>query len=82
MQTSRSRSDHDAMCREGSSGTMYGTVSQVIGDLARMPPSGMEGRPCQVFIKPSRGDFNTLPDAGLDGFTVEPIYRPSWIFRP
>ena len=73
---------YDEMVREAPGGTVYGKVSQVVGDLARMPPSGMENRPCQIFIKPSRGDLNTLPDSGLDGFTCQPIVRPSWIFRP
>ena len=73
---------HDGMWRQGPSSGPYGTVSQIVGDLARMPPSGMENRPCQIFIKPTRGDLNTLPDSGLDGFTVQPIVRPSWIFRP
>ncbi len=73
---------HDGVFRQGPSSGPYGPVSNVVGDLARLPPSGMEGRPCQVFVKPTRGDFNTLPDAGLDSFTVEPIYRATYIFRP
>ena len=73
---------YDAHYRQGPSSGPYGAVSQVTGDLARMPPSGMESRPCQIFIKPTRGDLNTLADAGLDKFTVKPIHRPSWIFRP
>jgi hypothetical protein len=73
---------HDQMVREGPSGTVYGPVSNVVGDLARIPASGLEGRPCQIFVKPSRGDLNTLPDSGLDGFDVQVIYRPSFIFRP
>ena len=70
------------MWREAPSGTVYGTVSQVVGDLTRLPPSGLENRPCQLFIKPSRGDLNALPDSGLDSFTVQPLYQPTFIFRP
>lgn len=73
---------HDGMWREAPSGTVYGTVSQVVGDLTRLPPSGLENRPCQIFIKPSRGDLNSLADSGLDGFTVQPQYNPTFIFRP
>lgn len=61
---------------------VYGPVSQVVGDLARIPPSGVEGRPCQLFVKPSRGDLNALPDSGLDGMAVQVRYRPSFLFRP
>ena len=73
---------YDGMYRQGPSSGPYGVVSQVVGDLARLPPSGMENRPCQVFIKPSRGDMDTLPDSGLDSFEVQPLYTPAWIFRP
>jgi hypothetical protein len=73
---------HDGMFRQGPSAGPYGPVSQVVGDLARIPPSGVEGRPVQIFIKPTRGDGSVLPDDGLDGFTVQAIYRPAWIGRP
>ena len=55
---------HDGMWREAPTGTVYGTVSQQIGDMTRLPPSGMENRPCQIFIKPSRGDLDSLPGLG------------------
>ena len=70
---------YDQMIREAPGGTVYGPVSNVVGDLARLPASGLENRPCQVFVKPTRGDFNTVPDSGLDSFTVQPLYRPAWI---
>ena len=63
-------------------GSVYGPVSQVTGDLARLPPSGIENRAVQVFAKPSRGDLDTLPDNGLDAFTVQVKYRPCWLSRP
>lgn len=73
---------HDAMFRQGPGSGPYGPVSQVVGDLVRLPPSGIEDRPCQVFIKPTRGDLDTLPDLGLDGMTVQVKYRPCWLSRP
>ena len=30
-------------------------------DLTRLPVAGMEGRTMEVFINPSRGDFDRLP---------------------
>jgi hypothetical protein len=62
--------------------SIYGPVAQVTGDLPRLPPSGIEDRPAQLFVKPSRGDLNTLPDSGLDTFTVQVVYRPTWLSRP
>jgi hypothetical protein len=63
-------------------GTVYGPISQVVGDLPRMVPSGVEGRAVELFVKPSRGDLDTLADSGLDGFSVQVIYRPCYLARP
>ena len=60
---------------------VYGVVATSPA-IWRVCRRGMENRPCEIFIKPTRGDLNTLPDAGLDSFTVKAIYRPAWIFRP
>lgn len=72
----------DGMVRSDSGGTVYGPVSQVTGDLPRIPPSGLEGRAVEIFVKPTRGDLDTLPDSGLDGLSVIPKVRPSYLFRP
>ena len=72
----------DGMWRVDPTGTVYGPISDVIGDLPRIPPSGLEGRPVQLFFKPTRGDLNSLPDSGLDGMTIQVKYRPCWIGRP
>jgi hypothetical protein len=72
----------DGMFRSDSGGTIYAPVSQVIGDLPRVPPSGLESRPIQVFVKPTRGDLDQLADGGLDGLSVIPKVRPSYLFRP
>ena len=73
---------HDGMYRQGPSSGPYGPVSQVVGDLVRIPPSGVENRAVQLYVKPTRGDTDTLPDNGLDGMAVQVRYRPSWLFRP
>jgi hypothetical protein len=59
----------------------YGKVSRPLGRLPRIPPSGMEARPVELFLRPSRGDLGSLPDEGLDAFTAQVLYRPSSIFR-
>lgn len=69
----------DGMYREDSGGTAYGPVSKVIGDIPRIPPT-VDGRTTQLFIKPTRGDLDQLPDAGLDDVSAQIFYRPSWLF--
>jgi len=69
------------MIREDSTGTAYGPVSQVIGDLPRLPPT-VQGRTTEVFIKASRGDFDTLPDTGIDDLSARITYRPVWLTVP
>jgi hypothetical protein len=72
----------DGMYRQASGGTIYGPVSQVTGDLPRLPPSGVENQPVQVLVKPSHGDLNT-PDLNRDdGFNVQVKYRPSYLYTP
>lgn len=62
-------------------GTVYGRISKIIGDLPRLPPSGAEARPVELFVKPSRGDLGTLADSGLDGFQMQVRYRPCYLAR-
>lgn len=73
---------HDGVYREDSTGTAYGPVSHRTGSLPRLPPSGLENRPVEVFLKASRGDFDTRPDAGIDDISAQVFYRPSWLFAP
>lgn len=70
----------DGMYREDAGGTAYGPVSNVRGDLPRLPPEGLDSRTTQVFIKGSRGDLEQLPDSGLDDISARVTYRPSWLF--
>lgn len=73
----------DGMFREDSAGAAWGPVSNVEGDLLRLPPSGLEGRTVQVMVKGSRGDFDQLPDSATgDDISVQAFYRPSWLFVP
>lgn len=67
----------------------YRPISTVFGDLPRIPPSGVEGRPCELFMKACQGAFVpdvNIPDLTLDiepnPFDVQVAYRPSYIFRP
>ncbi len=64
--------------RETALGTYYSPVSYPSSDLPRIPVSGPEERPVEVVLKPSRGDFDTLADSGLDKFTAQLGYRPCW----
>lgn len=68
--------------REDTTGTAYGPVSYVLGDLPRLPPSGLEDRPVEVFVKSSRGDLDQLPDSAIDDLTLQVYGRPSWLFVP
>jgi hypothetical protein len=68
--------------------TSYACVSEETGDLPRLPPSGIENRPCQLFVKNSRG---LLPepgaltageaDSGIDKIQAQIFYRPCYIGR-
>ena len=62
--------------------TTYSPVANVIGDLPRIPPSGLENRPVQLFLRPSQGDLDQAQDTALSSFSVQVNYRPSWLFRP
>jgi hypothetical protein len=71
----------DGMFREDTGGTAYGPVSQVVGDLPRLPPT-VEGRSTEVFVKASRGDLGGLPDSGIDDISARLSYRPCWLTVP
>lgn len=64
-------------------GSVYAPIASFTGDLPRLPPSGMEGRPCELFVKPLRSDGDFVgKDAGVDSFSVQVKYRPVYLFRP
>lgn len=70
----------DGVNRQASDGDSYAPV-QLIGDLPRIPPSGLEARECEMFLRPSRGDLDTEPDAALDSYNVAVSYRPCYLGR-
>jgi hypothetical protein len=72
----------DGNFREDAAGAAYGPVSIDSGDLLRIPPSGIEGRTVEFMVKPSRGDFDQLPDSAIDDLSVQAWYRPSWLTMP
>lgn len=63
-------------------GNVYGPISTVTGDLPRLPASGVEGRPCELLVRPSNGDLDGEPDSAFSNFTAQVFYRPSYLFRP
>jgi hypothetical protein len=71
----------DGIIREGSAGGTYADAPHV-GSLPRLPPSGLESRKVELYLKASRGDFDTLPDTGIDDISAQAFYRPSWLIAP
>jgi hypothetical protein len=72
---------HDGMFREASGGTNYAPITPT-GDLLRLPPSGLEGRTAEVFLRPSSGDFDQGADTPLSNIQAQIRYRPSYLFVP
>jgi hypothetical protein len=72
----------EGMEREDPTGSAYGPVTWVTGALPRIPPSGMEGRPVELFLKGTRGDLDQLPDSGIDDISARVHYRPCWLQAP
>lgn len=70
------------MFRQDSTGTAYGPVARPGTDLPRLPVSGPSERPVELAIKPSRGDFESLADSGLDKFSAQVSYWPHWASVP
>jgi hypothetical protein len=73
---------HDGHYRYDSTGVAPGPITEVVGDLIRVPESGAEARTVEVFIKASRGDLASLPDAGIDDISAQIKYRPVYLLRP
>ena len=73
----------EGMFRQGAGGTIYAPVSQVVGDLPRIPPShvGLEARTVQMFLKPSRGEFDNEPDSGIDDISAHHRLSPFVLVR-
>jgi hypothetical protein len=71
----------DGVWRQSPDGTGQAEVVPR-GDLPRLAPSGLEGRTVEVFLRPTRGDLDTLPDLARDALSVSLTYQPSWLFPP
>jgi hypothetical protein len=73
----------EGMFRQDSTGAAYGPVSYLTGDLPRIPPSGLENRTVQFFVKADRTDMDVLSGAGFaDDISARVSYRPSWLHVP
>lgn len=66
------------MFRQSEDGVAYGPVAYPGSDLPRLPVAGPEELPVEIALKPSRGDFDNVPDAGLDKISAQLSYRPCW----
>lgn len=72
----------DGAFRQGASGGGYQPAAPVLGDLLRIPSSGLEGRPVEFLLKASRGDLDELPNPSADAISARCYYRPSWLIVP
>jgi len=72
---------YDGMYRSDTTNTYFGPMANVVGDLPRLPPSGVENRPVELFLMMSRGDLAQQADIGLGSFTAQVRYRPVHIHR-
>jgi hypothetical protein len=73
----------DSMYRDSLDGIGSGQVGNIIGDLCRLPPSGLEARAVELLVKPTRGDFGQMPDFdAAGGITARVLYRPCYLFVP
>lgn len=68
--------------RQSADGTAYGPIAYPASDLPRIPVSGPEGRPVEISVKPTRGNFKEIPDSGLDKIAAQLSYRPCWTGVP
>jgi hypothetical protein len=72
---------YDGMFRADPSNTYFGPAANVVGDLPRVPPSGVENRPVELFLMTSRGDLASQADVSAAAFHAQLRYRPVFIHR-
>lgn len=65
----------DGLGRQGATGGLYTPMSNALGNLPRLP----NGHGVELFVKPSRGDFDQLSDDFLDDCSARVFYRPCWL---
>ncbi len=68
--------------RMGSDGGGYGPVARPGADLPRLPAAGPEEQPVEIVLRPSRGDFDSIADSGIDEIEGSGMYRPCWATVP
>jgi len=54
-------------------------IPRRVGDYPRLPVSGMEGRPVEMILLSSEGDFNQMADPVVHQYSAQVYYRPCWI---
>ena len=67
--------------RQDTGGTAYGPVSNIVGDLPRMPNLSSGGT-VEFFAKASRGDLTTMSDPAIDNISARIYRRPSYLYLP
>lgn len=80
----------DGMFRATTNGLAVSPVSMVVGDLPRLPCSGLEQRPVEILLKPSyftpgsdpNTDLTYILDYGDPELSAQVFYRPVWLGRP
>lgn len=71
----------DGCWRRSADGAGWGAIVPY-GDLPRLPVAGKENRSTEILLMNSRGDFDTIPDSGLDAVACTVYYRPCWSSVP
>ena len=72
----------DGAIRQDTGGTSYASVDTAYGAIPRLPPSGLENRKVELYVKASRGNFDQDPDFGIDDVSAQVFYRPAWLLTP
>lgn len=73
----------DGCFRQTSDGVGSTQIIPASGNLPRVPPSGLEGRTVEFFLKLTRSDFNanpTLVDGGIDAVSSQIVPRACYLF--
>jgi hypothetical protein len=73
----------NGMERQSSDGTGWGPTQPPYGDYPRVPcPTVNGGNDVEVLVASSRGDFDQVPDSGLDDLTATLTVEPCWLTVP
>ena len=73
---------HDGVVREDAAGNVWGDPGKVEGDLLLIPPSGREGRSCQVVVKMSRALLGSPGDLAADDLSATLFVTPRYLTLP